>query len=85
MPPGLRPPYLSAQAQRLRARLDGDPAGLKAAAEALRELDIPFWRAVALLELGEEPGLEEARETFARLEAAPWLERVRTPAEAVAG
>ena len=76
VPPGTRPPYLDAQAKRFRARLTGDGAGYKAAAERFRELEIPFWLAVTLLEHGEEPGLAEAREIFERLEATPWLERV---------
>ncbi len=76
IPPGLRPPYLGAQAHRFRARLDGDPAGFETAADAFGELGVPFWRAVALLEHGEEAGLEQARKIFERLGAAPWLERV---------
>jgi class 3 adenylate cyclase/tetratricopeptide (TPR) repeat protein len=62
------------------------------AAELLREVGARFWLAVVLLEHGElltgdekpdaEPLLAEARETFERLEAAPWLERLdaRAPA-----
>jgi class 3 adenylate cyclase/tetratricopeptide (TPR) repeat protein len=76
VPPGLRPPYLSAQAHRFRARLDGGPGGFRAAAAAFDELGVPFWRAVALLELGSGPGLAEARELFGRLGATPWLERL---------
>jgi tetratricopeptide (TPR) repeat protein len=60
--------------------------GFKTAAATFREYGIPFWLAVAQLEHGEwlagqgrrdeaEPLLAEARETFERLEAAPWLER----------
>ena len=52
-----------------------------------RELGFPFYLAVTLLEQGEwlvaqgrrgeaEPLLGEARETFERLEAKPWLDRV---------
>jgi class 3 adenylate cyclase/tetratricopeptide (TPR) repeat protein len=74
-----RPPYLDAQAKRFRARLDGDPSGYEAAAAIFRELGIPFWLAVTLLEHGEltgdESSLAEAREIFERLEATPWLER----------
>jgi hypothetical protein len=83
IPPGIRPPYLAAHAHRFRAQLDGEPAGFKAAAEAFGELGIRFWRAVALLELGEEPGLAEARQIFEQLDATPWLERagVRVAAE----
>jgi tetratricopeptide (TPR) repeat protein len=80
MPPGLRPPFLEAQAQRLRARMIGDPEGFKAAAGRFREYDIPFWLAVTLLEHGELTGdralLDEARGIFEELKAAPWLERV---------
>ena len=75
-PTGSRPPYLDAQARRFRARLAGDAAGFRAAAARFRELEIPFWLAVTLLEAGGEPGLAEAREIFERLEATPWLERV---------
>jgi predicted ATPase len=60
--------------------------GFKTAAATFREYGIPFWLAVTQLEHGEwlagqgrrdeaEPLLAEARETFERLEAAPWLER----------
>jgi tetratricopeptide (TPR) repeat protein len=93
--PGERPPYLDAQAARFRARLaatrDDPPgraeAGFKAAAGLLRELQMPFWLAVTLLEHGEwlatrgrpaeaAPLLEEAGASFERLEARPWSERV---------
>ena len=80
LPPGLRPPYLEAQVHRFRARLDGNEAGYRAAAARLRELGIPFWLAVTLLEHGEEAGLAEAREIFERLGATPWLERVSAAA-----
>ncbi len=80
LPPGLRPPYLEAQAHRFRARLDGNEAGYRAAAARFRELEVPFWLGVTLLEHGEEPGLAEAREIFERLEATPWLERVTAAA-----
>jgi tetratricopeptide (TPR) repeat protein len=60
MPPGQRPPFLQAQAARLRARLAavrGDRVGVearfKAAAGMLRELGIPFWLAVTFLEHAE--------------------------------
>ncbi len=53
----------------------------------LRELGIPFWLAVTLLEHAEwlakegdtpqaEPPLTEARAIFERLGAQPWLERL---------
>ncbi len=90
VPPGLRSPYLGAQALRFRARLSAsDDAALEsfdAAAKRFRELGIPFWLAVTQLEHGErvvaagrpsdaEPLLTEAREIFGRLGATPWLER----------
>ncbi len=77
VPPGSRAPYLDAQARRFRARLaGGDRSGYEAAARQFRELDLPFWLAVTLLEQGGAAGLAEAREIFERLEAAPWLDRV---------
>jgi len=82
VPPGLRSPYLSAQTTRFRGRLAADDESIelyKAAAKRFRELAIPFWRAVSLLELGELSGdeepLVEAREIFEELKATPWLER----------
>src|SRR5947209_174666 len=79
-PPGTRPPLLDGHLKRFRARLDGDPAGYGAAADVYRRIDTPFWLAQTLLELGELTGddaaLDEAREIFQRLGAAPWLERV---------
>ena len=62
--------------------------GFGAAASTFREFGMPFWLAVTLLEQGEwlasegrgaeaQPLLAEARETFQRLEATPWLERTR--------
>lgn len=92
-PPGLRPPYLDAIARRFRARLAGDDLRADrefvAAADILRELDLSFHLAVVQLEHGEwlaaqgrsddaEPLLAEARETFERLRAKPWLERLDT-------
>jgi class 3 adenylate cyclase len=88
--PGLRPPLLEATANRFRARLAGDDPGadrhFAAAAAQLRGLDLPFHAAVVQLEYGEwltargrpddaQPLLAEARDTFERLQAAPWLER----------
>ena len=79
-PPGLRAPFLEAQAQRFRARMNGDVESYKAAAAGFREYGIPFWLAVTLLEHGELTGdaslLEEARGIFAELKATPWLERL---------
>ena len=72
-------------------------AGFKESVGMFRELAVPFWMAVALLEHGEwlsthvrrdeaAPLLEEARHVFERLGARPWLERVThvrlAPAEA---
>jgi class 3 adenylate cyclase/tetratricopeptide (TPR) repeat protein len=89
-PAGIIPMYLRAHAARFRAKLlPGDKAErrLKSAAATFRELGIPFWTAVADFELASwlsghgrpneaAPLLDRARETFHRLEAAPWLERV---------
>ena len=44
--------------------------------ERFRALGVPFWVAVTLLEQGDAAGLAEARETFERLGATPWVERV---------
>ncbi len=80
VPAATRPPYLDAQAKRFRARLDGDPVGFESAAAAFRELGLPFWLAVTLLEHGELTGdsvlLDEARDIFEGLGARPWLERL---------
>ena len=80
VPRGTRPPYLDAQARRFRARMAGDPSGYEAAVTAFRDLELPFWVAVTLLEHGEltgdESSLAEAREIFERLGATPWLERL---------
>jgi class 3 adenylate cyclase/tetratricopeptide (TPR) repeat protein len=84
MPPGLRPPYLTAQALRLRARLVGDPATSLSAAAAFRTLGMPFWVAVSELEQAEPLGpgeaaqrlLQSAGDVFAKLGAVPYLERV---------
>jgi class 3 adenylate cyclase/tetratricopeptide (TPR) repeat protein len=88
LPIGLRPPFLDAMAHRFRARLAGDGATagphFETAAEKLCELGLPFHLAVVRLEYAE--ALEdtenaqvlraEARETFDRLQAIPWLQRV---------
>jgi tetratricopeptide (TPR) repeat protein len=95
VPPGLRSPYLGGQALRFRARLSpSDDAALEsfdAAAKRFRELGTPFWLAVTQLEHGErlvaaghpsdaESLLADAREIFGRLEASPWIERVKVAA-----
>jgi tetratricopeptide (TPR) repeat protein len=104
LPQGELPPSLRAQATRFRARLssarddsDGAASGFKSAAGMFRELGMPFWMAVTLLEHGEwltqqgradeaQPLLEEARNIFEQLEARPWLERLGTlPVAATAG
>jgi hypothetical protein len=69
--------------------------GFKSAAGLFRELGMPFWLAVTLLEHGEwlaangraadaEPFLAEAREIFERLRARPWIERLDQVAVAAA-
>jgi len=86
VPPGLRSPYLGAQAMRFRGRMadasDVAAEGLAAAAARFGELRVPFWQAVALLEHAEltddEASRAEAREIFEELRATPWLDRVAT-------
>ncbi len=90
-PPGLRSPMMEAHAQRLRARLADGVAGADAAyvaAERLFEgLGLVFWLAVARLEHAEariahdasadvQALLAEARLTFDRLGARPWVDRL---------
>ena len=88
--PARRSPLLEIQVQRLRARTAGDADGLDAAAARFRELEIPFWLAVTLLEhadlTGDEATRSEARGIFEQLGARPWLERATStrPAEIVA-
>jgi class 3 adenylate cyclase len=90
--PGVRPPYLDAHAQRLRARVAGDAKGLESAAARFRALGIPFWLGVTLLEQADASGnTEEARrlrseagEIFERLGATPWVERAAVPVPAEA-
>jgi predicted ATPase/DNA-binding SARP family transcriptional activator len=95
MPPLDRAPFVEAHCARFAARLAArrgevdavEPALIRAIA-LFRELSMPFYVAIALLEHGEwlgaqarldeaEPLLTEARETFERLSAIPWLERAR--------
>jgi class 3 adenylate cyclase/predicted ATPase len=91
VPPGSRPPYLSAQLERFRARETGDPDRYADAARRFRELELPFWLAVTLCEHGEmltgagdtpaaEPLLAESHRLFAALGAMPWLDRVSAAA-----
>jgi tetratricopeptide (TPR) repeat protein len=79
LPPG-RSPFLEAQSRRLRARGAGDAACLEDAARRFRELELNFYLAVALLELAELTGDEdahaEAQAIFEHLGAQPWLERI---------
>jgi tetratricopeptide (TPR) repeat protein len=86
VPPGARPPYLHAQARRLRARPGGDAGGYIAAIDGFRTLGLPFWLAVTLLEHAELTGdpvsLDEARSIFEELKATPWLERAAAAADA---
>jgi class 3 adenylate cyclase/tetratricopeptide (TPR) repeat protein len=85
---GVRTPLLRAQQARFEARLDPVEAanGFDTAEEIFRALGTPFYLAVTLLEHGESllekgrsdeagPLLAEARKTFERLGATPWLER----------
>ena len=93
VPPGLRSPYLGAQALRFRARLaaseDDAIEQFDSAAKRFRELGVVFWLAVTLLEHGEFAGdsvlLDEARDIFERLAARPWLERLDAAAPTGAG
>jgi hypothetical protein len=63
--------------------------GFAAAAATFREYSMAFWLAVTLTEHGEwlasedraseaEPMLTEARETFERVDAKPWLARLES-------
>jgi len=89
--PGERPPLLTAHSARFRAKLEPElaraEAGFRRAEQLFGELGLIFWLAVTQMEHGErlveqgrteegEPLLAEARETFERLEARPWLERL---------
>ncbi len=99
LPPGLRPPLLEATVERFRAHLAAEDPGadrhFTAAAAQLHALELPFHLAVVQLEYGEwliarghpgdaQPLLAEARETFERLEAQPWLERLDSVAPGAA-
>ena len=84
VPPSGRSPYLEVQRLRLRGRLDADAAALGSAAAQFRALGVPFWQAVTQLEHAEALGehgeaaealAAEARATFERLGAAPWIAR----------
>jgi class 3 adenylate cyclase len=79
----------------LREGDDAPEAHFKAAIGMLRELGMPYWLAVTQTEFAEWllgrgrrddalPLLRESRETFERLRATPWVERVAA-AEQAAG
>jgi len=94
MPPGRLPQYVEAHARRFRSRMAmraNDAAsveqGLKNATGMFREMAVPFWMAVTMLEHSEwlvdqeraldaRPLLDEARGVFEGLGAVPWLERL---------
>jgi class 3 adenylate cyclase/tetratricopeptide (TPR) repeat protein len=70
----------------MQGEVDGVEQQFKSAEQIFREYGIPFWLAVAELEHAEwleeagrngeaGPLAAEARETFERLEATPWIER----------
>jgi len=84
--PAERSPYLVAEVARIRARVSEDAAGLIAAADAFGKLEMPFPRAVALIEhaelTGDHDSRTEALEIFTQLRATPWIERA-TPVEVV--
>jgi class 3 adenylate cyclase/tetratricopeptide (TPR) repeat protein len=101
--PGRFPPFLLAHQARFWARIaqargeaDGVDAGFKSAAGMFRELSMPFWLAVTMLEHGEwltgqgrsaeaEPLLGESGAIFDRLEARPWIDRASGTARATVG
>jgi tetratricopeptide (TPR) repeat protein len=94
IPRGKVPQYLHAHGARVRAHLavrsgDGEAAeaSFKRASSTFRELGVPLWTGVTLLEYGEwlarhgraeeaEALVSESREIFERLGAKPWLERI---------
>jgi hypothetical protein len=96
--PAQRPRSLEAHEARIRARLgalrgEGEnvESRYRSAAAGFREVELPFWLAVTLLEHCEwlaaagrtddtEPLPGEAREIFERLRARPWLERLERAA-----
>jgi class 3 adenylate cyclase/tetratricopeptide (TPR) repeat protein len=94
LPAGHRPRFLQAHSLRLRGRMaarreDAEEAerNFASAVAVFRELGLPFYLAVSLLEQGEWLSTQnrtdevvalvgEAREIFERLGAAPWLARL---------
>jgi len=94
--PSDRTPLLAAQGTRFRGRLliargDSERAGehLARAVEMFRDVPMPYYLAMALVEqaeLGADDAaslLAEARQIFERLGATPWLERVDAVERAV--
>ena len=92
--PGEQGSFLRAQRARFRARLPENDTEIElAAAERLfAEAEMPFYVAVTRVERAEHllaegrgdearPLLDQARETFEELRAAPWLERVERAAQ----
>jgi len=79
IPPQQRTAFVETHVRRLHARAAGDAGGLAAAAERFRELEMPFYRAVALLEHAELSGDDDTRaeavSLFERLGAVPWIGR----------
>ena len=74
-----------------RQKHSGVTARTKAPAKCLkfiRELEIPFWLGVTLLEHAELSGSDgsraEARAIFERLQATPWVERADAGSPALA-
>jgi len=96
LPSARRPRFLNAHALRFEARLadrGGDVDGVneryQEASRLFREMRLPFWLGVTLVEHSEwlnsqrrlddlGPLLAEAGEIFERLGAAPWLRRLAT-------
>jgi tetratricopeptide (TPR) repeat protein len=96
VPLGSSSQFLQAQCSRFRAHLavgrgDAEAAEqlFKGSSGLFREMSIPLWLAIVLLEHAEflanhardadaAPVLDEAREIFDRLDARPWLERIDT-------
>ena len=87
--PGETRPFLRAQTARLRANLSPTASDQEfaTAVTIFRELSVPFYLGVTLLEQGERLAavartadaarlLTEAREIFERLQARPWLDRL---------
>ena len=92
--PGQHTQFVDAQLSRFRARLEAQrgentwvESRFRGAAAAFRDISVPFYLAVTLLEygawlLGQDRGdeaaplFDEARGIFERLKATPWLERL---------